>query len=273
MDIELITKLKIKDTEMRELINSFLYKKGLKLSGLAKQKGDTLYKLIYKLYEKYEIQNINDTLSREINELREVKKNALKQKKIEQKEQQIRNEKAQEQQKKYKEEQEKEIEKNWNNGVMNKLIDLYKYRYTHRNNEFKIHEIQSYTDKPLEYWEGVKQENKKRVEKAEKWKKEIEDKFKPHINEKLGDYIKMVDNETIEMKTKGVITHFNSLDTRSDTEKKETLLETITAITHNYMTILDREYDIIERFKKKENYNDYLNGFYVNKLKPLINNI
>jgi hypothetical protein len=270
MDAEIIIKLKIKDTELRELITSFLYKKGLKLTGLTKTKGQQLYKLIYNLYEKYKIENINDTLNREINELRQLKKEQLKQKKIEKKEQEIRYEKAQEEHKKYKEGIEKEIEENWENGVMDKLIELYKREYTHRNNEFKIAEINSYTEKNEEYWEQVKEKNKKRKEQTEKWIKGIEDQFKHLLNEKLGDYIKLVDNETIEMKTKGINTQFSNFDTRTDTEKSETLYEAITTITQNYMTILYREYDIIEKYKKRENDCDYLRGFYINKLKPLL---
>jgi hypothetical protein len=162
---ELITKMKIKDTELRELITSFLYKKGLKMTGLAKTKGGQLYKLICELYKKYNIENINDTLPREINELRQLKKEQLKQKKIEKKEQEIRYEKAQEEHKKYERRIEKEIEENWNNGVMDKLIELYKREYTHRNNEFKIAEINSYTEKNEEYWEQVKEKNKKRKDK------------------------------------------------------------------------------------------------------------
>ena len=273
MDAELITKMKIKDTELRELITSFLYKKGLKMTGLAKTKGEQLYKLIYELYKKYNIENINDTLTREINELRQLKKEQLKQKKIEKKEQEIRYEKTQEKIKKYREEIEKEIEENWENGVMDKLIEKYTNEYTHRNNEFKITEINSYTEKPLEYWEQVKEKNKKRKEQTEKWIKEIEDKFKHLMNEKLGDYMKIVDDETIEMKVKGIITQFTNFDTRTDAEKSETLQQAITAINYNYMTILNREYDIIEKYKKRENDSHYLRGFYVDKLKPLLQQI
>ena len=271
---ELITKMKIKDTELRELITSFLYKKGLKMTGLAKTKGGELYKLICELYKKYNIENINDTLTREINELRQLKKEQLKQKKIEKKEQQIRYEKAEEAQKKYREEIEKEIEENWENGVMDKLIELYTNEYTHRNNEFKITEINSYTEKPLEYWEQVKEKNKKRKEQIEKRIKELEDKFKHLMNEKLGDYIKIVDNDTIEMKVKGINTQFTNFDTRTDVEKSETLQQAITEITQYYMTILNREYDIIEKYKKKESDSDYyIKGLYVDKLKPLLQQI
>ena len=271
---ELITKMKIKDTELRELITSFLYKKGLKMTGLAKTKGGELYKLICELYKKYNIENINDTLTREINELRQLKKEQLKQKKIEKKEQQIRYEKTQEKIKKYREEIEKEIEENWENGVMDKLIELYTNEYTHRNNEFKITEINSYTEKPLEYWEQVKEKNKKRKEQTEKWIKEIEDKFKHLMNEKLGDYMKIVDNDTIEMRVKGINTQFTNFDTRTDVEKSETLQQAITEITQYYMTILNREYDIIEKYKKKESDSDYyIKGLYVDKLKPLLQQI
>jgi hypothetical protein len=271
---ELITKMKIKDTELRELITSFLYKKGLKMTGLAKTKGGELYKLICELYKKYNIENINDTLTREINELRQLKKEQLKQKKIEKKEQQIRYEKTQEAQKKYREEIEKEIEENWENGVMDKLIEKYTNEYTHRNNEFKITEINSYTEKPLEYWEQVKEKNKKRKEQTEKWIKEIEDKFKHLMNEKLGDYMKIVDNDTIEMRVKGINTQFTNFDTRTDVEKSETLQQAITEITQYYMTILNREYDIIEKYKKKESDSDYyIKGLYVDKLKPLLQQI
>lgn len=271
---ELITKMKIKDTELRELITSFLFKKGLKMTGLAKTKGGELYKLICELYKKYNIENINDTLTREINELRQLKKEQLKQKKIEKKEQQIRYEKAEEAQKKYREEIEKEIEENWENGVMDKLIEKYTNEYTHRNNEFKITEINSYTEKPLEYWEQVKEKNKKRKEQIEKRIKELEDKFKHLMNEKLGDYIKIVDNDTIEMKVKGINTQFTNFDTRTDVEKSETLQQAITEITQYYMTILNREYDIIEKYKKKESDSDYyIKGLYVDKLKPLLQQI
>ena len=274
MDAELITKMKIKDTELRELITSFLYKKGLKMTGLAKTKGGELYKLICELYKKYNIENINDTLTREINELRQLKKEQLKQKKIEKKEQEIRYEKTQEKIKKYREEIEKEIEENWENGVMDKLIELYTNEYTHRNNEFKITEINSYTEKPLEYWEQVKEKNKKRKEQIEKRIKELEDKFKHLMNEKLGDYIKIVDNDTIEMKVKGINTQFTNFDTRTDVEKSETLQQAITEITQYYMTILNREYDIIEKYKKKESDSDYyIKGLYVDKLKPLLQQI
>ena len=273
MDAELITKMKIKDTELRELITSFLYKKGLKMTGLAKTKGGELYKLICELYKKYNIENINDTLTREINELRQLKKEQLKQKKIEKKEQEIRYEKTQEKIKKYREEIEKEIEENWENGVMDKLIELYTNEYTHRNNEFKITEINSYTEKPLEYWEQVKEKNKKRKEQTEKWIKEIEDKFN-FLNEKLGDYMKIVDDDTIEMKVKGINTQFTNFDTRTDVEKSETLQQAITEITQYYMTILNREYDIIEKYKKKESDSDYyIKGLYVDKLKPLLQQI
>ena len=274
MDAELITKMKIKDTELRELITSFLYKKGLKMTGLAKTKGGELYKLICELYKKYNIENINDTLTREINELRQLKKEQLKQKKIEKKEQEIRYEKTQEKIKKYREEIEKEIEENWENGVMDKLIEKYTNEYTHRNNEFKITEINSYTEKPLEYWEQVKEKNKKRKEQTEKWIKEIEDKFKHLMNEKLGDYMKIVDNDTIEMRVKGINTQFTNFDTRTDVEKSETLQQAITEITQYYMTILNREYDIIEKYKKKESDSDYyIKGLYVDKLKPLLQQI
>jgi hypothetical protein len=91
--------------------------------------------------------------------------------------------------------------------------------------------------------------------------------------------MKIIDNETIEMKTKGIITQFTNFDTRTDTEKSETLYEAITAITQNYMTILEREYDIIEGYKKREeniDYQrgfDYSRGFYTTKLKPLLQQI
>jgi hypothetical protein len=277
---ELITKMKIKDTELRELITSFLYKKGLKMTGLAKTKGGELYKLICELYKKYNIENINDTLTREINELRQLKKEQLKQKKIEKKEQEIRYKKAMEQHKKLREEEEKEIEEKWNNGVMDKLIELYKREYTHRINQFKIIETELYTEQNEEYWEQVKQENKKRQDISKKWKKEIEDKFNHLMNEKLGDYMKIIDNETIEMRVKGTITQFTNYDdTRTDIEKSETLAEAITAITSVYGTILEREYILIEGYKKREeniDYQrgfDYSRGFYTTKLKPLLQQI
>ena len=82
---EVITRMNIKATELKQLIKSFLIKKGLKLTGIAKMKINELHKLIYNLYEKYEIEYINDTLIRQINELRELKKNKLQQKQMEKK--------------------------------------------------------------------------------------------------------------------------------------------------------------------------------------------
>ena len=82
---EVITRMNIKATELKQLLNSFLLKNGLKKTGIGKMKINELHKLIYNLYEKYEIEYINDTLIRQINELRELKKNKLQQKQMEKK--------------------------------------------------------------------------------------------------------------------------------------------------------------------------------------------